>query len=86
MPAEQEPVVGLPQPDGEIRRPENGTLRGAGTLADVMGVAAAEQYFKEKDALERFNLNLAWERFGQLAMRNPNSRYYRSLRTRRPLR
>ena len=80
MPTEQEPVEGLPQQQAEIARLENGTLRGAGTLAQLIGVAAAEKVFKEQDELERFNLMLAWERFGRHATQSPTSLYYRPRR------
>lgn len=38
-------------------------LRGAGRLAEVMGVAAAEQYFADKVAMEEENSRIAHERY-----------------------
>jgi hypothetical protein len=80
MPAEQEPVIGLPHQDIEATSPEKVVLRGAGTLAQLIGVAAAEKVFKEQEELERFNLMLAWERFGRHATQSPTSLYYRPRR------
>lgn len=63
MPQEQHPEHDV-QPQLDVKSPEVPGLRGAGTLYEVLGAAAAEREIVESEQLRSSNLAMAMRRYG----------------------